>query len=120
VAHFSLESCGNCELLDQCPTKKQKKSYVVRFSHKALTASRQRKRIAENHKNNCSMRAGVEATNSALKRRHGMERLRVRGLAKSQVVVGLKITAQNFRRFCNCLLEAAKKLQKPDIGIAMS
>lgn len=119
VAHFPLESCSNCEFLDQCPVKKQKKSYVVRFSHKTLIASRQRKIIAENHKNNCSMRAGVEATNSALKRRHGMNRLRVRGLAKSQVTVGLKIIAQNFRRFCKFLFETAKK-QKPDVGIALS
>ncbi len=120
VAHFPLESCSNCEFLDQCPAKKQKKSYVVRFSHKTLIASRQRKMIAENHKNNCSMRAGVEATNSALKRRHGMSRLRVRGLAKSQVTVGLKIIAQNFRRFCKFLLDTAKKMQSPETGVALS
>ena len=37
------------------------------------------------------MRAGIEGTNSALKRRHGMNRLKVRGLVKSQVVVGFKV-----------------------------
>ena len=76
--------------------------------------------IAENHKSNCSMRAGIEGTNSALKRRHGMNRLRVRGLAKSQVEVGLKVTAQNFRRFCKHMLEIAKKLRKEDLGVALS
>lgn len=120
VAHFGLESCDNCELLDQCPVKKQKKSYVVRFSQKVLTASKQRKMIAENYKSNCSMRAGIEGTNSALKRRHGMSKLRVRGLAKSQVEVGLKVTAQNFRRLCTYLLQTAKKLNEPYIGVALS
>lgn len=120
IAHFPLESCESCDLLEQCPAKKQKKSYVVRISNKALTASKQRKMIAENHKINCSMRAGIEGTNSALKRRHGMNRLRVRGLTKSQVVVGFKVTAQNFRRFCKYLLENAKKLRKVELGFALS
>lgn len=120
VAHFALESCDNCELLDQCPAKKQKKNYVVRFSQKALTASEQRKMIAENYKANCSMRAGIEGTNSALKRRHGMNKLRVRGLAKSQVAVGLKVTAQNFRRLCKYLVETAKKPHRLDQGVAMA
>lgn len=120
IAHFPSECCENCELLAQCPAKKQKKSYVVRISNKALTASKQRKMIAENHKNNCSIRAGIEGTNFALKQRHGMNRLRVRGLAKSQVVVGLKVTAQNFRRFCKYMLEMAKKLRKQDLGVALS
>lgn len=119
VAHFGLESCDSCELLDQCPVKKQKKSYVVRFSQKVLTASKQRKMIAENHKSNCSMRAGIEGTNSALKRRHGMSKLRVRGLAKAQVEVGLKVTAQNFRRLCTYLLQTVKKLNEPYRGVAL-
>ena len=75
VAHFSLEQCAACALLDR-------------------------------------MRAGIEATNSALKRRHGMDRLRVRGLHKCQVVVGLKVTAQNFRRFCRYILEKIKTAAK--------
>jgi len=120
VAHFGLESCDNCELLDQCPAKKQKKSYVVRFSQKVLTASKQRKLIAENYKSNCSMRAGIEGTNSALKRRHGMSKLRVRGLAKSQVEVGLKVTAQNFRRLCTYLLQIAKKFNESYQRVALS
>ncbi|WP_407314680.1 transposase [Desulfosporosinus sp. SB140] len=62
----------------------------------------------------------MECTNSALKRRHGMNRLKVRGLAKSQLVVGLKVTAQNFRRFCKHMLEIAKKLRKEDLGVALS
>ena len=119
VAHFSLESCEGCELLDQCPVKKQKKSYVVRFSQKALTASKQRKLITENYKSNCSMRAGIEGTNSALKRRHGMSKLKVRGLAKVQVEVGLKVTAQNFRRLCTYLLQTVKKLNEPYQGVVL-
>jgi len=119
VAHFAIEACENCELRDQCFARQQKKNYVVRISHKAVAASRQRKTIADNHTLNTSMRAGIEGTNSALKRRHGLDRLRVRGLAKSQVVVGLKVIAQNFRRFCRYVLEAAKSLIEPYSGVTM-
>jgi len=65
------------------------------------------------------MRSGIEGTNSALKRRHGMSKLRVRGLVKSQVEVGLKVTAQNFRRLCTYLLKNAKKFNEPYHGVAL-
>lgn len=120
VAHFPVECCTTCELLERCPGKSQKNSYVVRMSHKSLTAARQRLLIAKNHKMNCSMRAGIEGSNSALKRRHRMGRLDVRGLAKSQVVVGLKITAQNFRRFCKHMLEQMKSQRKQVLGVSLS
>jgi hypothetical protein len=119
VAHFPLDACNNCEFRDRCPAKKQKKSYVVRISKKSLEAAIQRLKIDINRRQNVSMRAGIEGTNSALKRGHGMDKLYVRSKAKCTVVAGLKITAQNIRRFVKYLQQAFNKL-KPNInGITM-
>ena len=119
VAHFPLDVCSNCELREKCHAKKQKKSYVVRISKKSLEAAIQRIKLNANRRQNVSMRAGIEGTNSALKRGHGMDKLYVRGKVKCTVVAGLKITAQNIRRFVKHMQQAFKKL-KPDInGITM-
>jgi len=47
--------------------------------------------------------------NTFLKRGHGLSKLRVRGLVKCRVNVGLKVLAQNFKRFARYMLERAKK-----------
>lgn len=108
VAHFSIDACKNCERRDRCPAKQQKKSCVVRLSSKAITAAIQRNKINANRTENVSSRAGIEGTNSALKRRHRMDKLQVRGNFKCKVVVGLKVTAQNIRRFVNYMLGKTK------------
>lgn len=46
-----------------------------------------------------SIRSGVEATISELKRTHGMGKLRVRGRRKVDLAVGLKMTACNIKRW---------------------
>ncbi len=45
------------------------------------------------NKENTSKRAGIEGSNSALKRM-GLNKLKVRGKVKSMVVCGLKVTSQ--------------------------
>lgn len=93
VAHFATDACEHCEFADRCHAKHQKKSYVVRFSSKTITAAIQRNRINANRTQNVSSRAGIEGTNSALNRRHRMDKLQVRGEVKCKVVVGLKVIA---------------------------
>jgi hypothetical protein len=108
VAHFPTEACKHCEHRDRCPAKPQKKSFVLRFSSKTITAAIQRNKINANRTENISSRAGIEGTNSALKRRHRMDKLQVRGKVKCNVVVGLKVIAQNIRRFVNYMLGRVK------------
>jgi len=97
-AHFPLGTCANCDLLGLCYSKKQSKDYVVRISLKAANTGRERGKMKEEQKENISKRAGIEGSHSALKRT-GLYKLNVRGRAKSTVVCGLKITAQNIKRF---------------------
>jgi len=109
VAHFPKEACAKCELKNQCYCKEQKKDYVVRVNLKSIEAAKQREKIECRCEGNKSKRTAIEGTNSALKRGHGLSKLRVRGLVKCRVNVGLKVLAQNFKRFARYMLERAKK-----------
>jgi len=102
TAHFSHEVCGNCEKRGMCHSKRQVKDCVVRISLKSLNASRLREIMKANKKENVSKRAGIEGSNSALKSK-GLKKLRVRGKVKSTIVCGLKVTAQNIKRFVKFL-----------------
>ncbi|WP_235603228.1 transposase [Thermoanaerobacter sp. YS13] len=98
-----------CELKNQCYCKEQKKDYVVRINLKSIEAAKQREKIECRCEENKSKRAAIEGTNSALKSGHGLSKLRVRGLVKCRVNIGLKVLAQNFKRFARYMLEQAKK-----------
>ena len=97
-AHFPREACASCELREQCHSKEQSKDCVVRITIKAVEAGREREAIKEGKVENTSKRAGIEGTNSALKRK-GQDKLDVRGKTKSTIVSGLKVSAQNIKRF---------------------
>jgi hypothetical protein len=97
-AHFPHEACANCGLRDQCYSKTQVKDNVVRIDLKAINASREREVMKANKKESTSMRAGIEGSNSALKRK-GLQKLDVRGIIKVNTVCGLKVTVQNVKRF---------------------
>ena len=71
---------------------------MVRISLKSVVTDREREEIKENIVENTSKRAGIEGTNSALKRK-GQDKLAVRGLIKCKLVSGLKVTVQNIKRF---------------------
>jgi hypothetical protein len=97
-AHFPHEACAGCELKERCYSKKQSKDCVVRIPVKTVKAARDREKIKTDKKENTSMRAAIEGTNSALKSK-GQKKLKVRGIEKSTIVSSLKVTAQNIKRF---------------------
>jgi hypothetical protein len=102
IAHFDHSDCDKCELLQHCHSIHQKKHHLVRISLKAFSACSERAKVKEYKKVNTSKRAAIEGSNSALKRM-GLKKLRVRGMAKCQVVCGLKVAAQNIKRFTKYL-----------------
>ena len=57
-----------------------------------------------------SKRAGIEGSNSALKRK-GLEKIKVRGKIKSTIICGLKVTVQNIKRFIK-FLQGGYKVKK--------
>jgi hypothetical protein len=106
TAHFNLELCQNCEGKEVCPIKFLRKSTVVVITRKQRIAQKTRRQIEdkEQHRVNTSKRAGIEGTNSAVKRKHGAEKLAVRGHHKCQIVFGFKALAHNFKQTVRCKL----------------
>ena len=116
VAHFPKATCEGCAMKDQCHVKIQKKSAVVRISLKSFEAAAVRASIINEKKENTSMRAAIEGSNSAMKRK-GLRKLAVRGISKSSVVCDLKAAAQNISRFINFRKGGYKKKEKVKINM---
>lgn len=118
TAHFPKETCANCEFQEHCHSKEQTKENVVRIDLKSVKASREREKIKANQKENTSKRAGIEGSNSALKRT-GQDKLKVRGQIKSTLVSGLKVTVQNIKRMTKYIQGGykPKKNNPPSNGI---
>ncbi|MFZ3130727.1 MAG: transposase [Desulfosporosinus sp.] len=99
-AHFNINICTQCPLKDQCPVKFQKKDAVLRVNQKSLIAENTRLILMDkkDRNENGSKRAAIEGTNSALKRAYGAGKLKVRGLVRCSLVMGLKTIAHNFHQ----------------------
>lgn len=104
-AHFNRPICEQCPQKEICPVKFQKKDTVLRINQKALSAEETRLKIEDQElrREATSKRAAIEGTNSALKRARGVNKLRVRGIIKSKLVIGAKIIAYNFLRLAKFL-----------------
>lgn len=114
---------------DQCPQKEicrvkfQKKDTVLRVSQKALIAEQTRLKIEDRElrKEATNKRVAIEGTNSTLKRAHGVDKLSVRGIIKSKLVVGAKIIAHNFRQLTRFFQGYdRRKLPKSNQGIPVA
>ena len=119
-AHFSHEACSGCELRGLCYSKQQKKNCVVHIPLKSIETGRERDKMKTEQIENTSKRAGIEGSNSALKRK-GQDKLDVCGIIKSTFVSGFNVTAQNIKRFIKFMQGGykPKKTLAPDIGITV-
>lgn len=96
---FALTDCQDCPRLQDCPVKKGKKYYYLRFSEKEMRIAKRRdyEQSAE-FKDRYRWRAGVEATMSEYDRRTGAKQLRVRGMRPVKYSATLKALAVNIFR----------------------
>ncbi len=111
-AIFDGELCRSCTMLDQCPVRApnhrnkgcQARETVGDFRLEITPELRLRDQMyslqqTTEWKDRYKIRAGIEATNSELKRSHGIGKLRVRRLAKVCFAVACKLTACNVKRW---------------------
>jgi hypothetical protein len=99
LVHFDLSRCKSCLLIDDCPTKLQKKKAVLRFSRKQVASSqRRREQNTKIFKERFNIRAGIESTNAEMKTRQGLSKLRVRGQPRVEQTVIFKALACNIKR----------------------
>ncbi|MCP4367984.1 MAG: transposase [Deltaproteobacteria bacterium] len=96
---FAAFHCANCPALSNCPVKKGKKFYYLRFTKKELRlAERRIYEQSPEFKNRYRWRAGAEATVSEFDRRTGVKHLRVRGLKAVRFCATLKVIGVNLFR----------------------
>lgn len=101
------------------PSQETEKELRGRINLKSVKTAKERDKILINRKENTSMRAAIEGTNSALKRGHNLSKLQVRGQVKFTTHTGFKIIAQNFKRFCNYRLDQSKKIKTKNQGMSV-
>jgi hypothetical protein len=111
-AIFDGDTCRSCSMLDKCPVRApnhrergcQARDTIGDFRLEITAALRLRDQMYANQqtpqwKARYKIRAGIEATNSELKRSYGIGKLRVRRMAKVLFAVTCKLMACNVKRW---------------------
>ena len=107
---FERSTCEGCVLFARCPAQldQAQDGYVLRVDLVATNLERRRRAEASGQfKGRYAIRAGIEATNSELKRGQGLGNLRVRGRPRVELAVYLKALACNLKRMVRTLISEA-------------
>lgn len=113
--HVARAVCEACPLRVRCPVKLDRKQGVYVLKANLVQVNIEQRRRAEaspEWRERYAVRAGIEATNSELKRRHGLGRLRVRGGLRVRLAVYLKALACNVKRMIYALQAQADQTLK--------
>ena len=85
-------ACGHCDFHKQCPVTKVRDGYQLEHTAKdRRLAGRRAEQATEVFRERYQVRGGIEGTNSGLKRKTGLGRLRVRGRPAVDHAIYLKI-----------------------------
>jgi len=123
-ALFDGDKCRACDKLERCPVRAPNhrdkgagpRETVGNFRLEITPELRLRDYMlamqkTRDWKERYKIRSGIEATMSELKRRHGLGRLRVRGLARVRFAVVCKVTACNIKRWAKAVLASPAAAQ---------
>lgn len=108
---FVQATCAACPLRSYCPVTwhAPTQTYTVRIYPRAShLARRRRAQTGATFRERYAIRAGIEATNSELKRGHGLGHLRVRGRPRVVLATYLKALSCNIKRMVMATLRAAE------------
>lgn len=121
-AFFDGAVCGACPQRDRCPTRLLKNGTRVLHTtlHRAVLEERRIYEQFDEFKERYAPRAGIEGTNSELKRRHGLGRLRVRRQPRVRLAVYLKALACNVKRMVAHIVETLVAAEKMAEVVAAS
>jgi hypothetical protein len=104
---WSASVCDSCPFSRRCPAEASREgtAYVLKADlHKANLERRRRAEARGEFRPRYRIRAGIEGTNSEMKRSHGLGHLRVRMRPRVQMVVYLKALACNLKRMVRALI----------------
>ena len=122
LAVFSAEHCADCPYAAGCPASKLRNGTRRLRKRPAAIATevRQYEQRQPPFKTRYKIRSGVESTNREAKQRHGLAKPRVRGRARLELAVHLKVLAINAKRVCGHYLQlaAAEIRLEPQMALA--
>ena len=96
-------TCSQCEFRKECPVEKCRDGYCLYHTAKQRRlAGRRREEATDVFRDRYRIRGGIEGTNSGLKRKTGLGRLRVRGRPAVFQAIYLKIVGWNILRASVC------------------
>ena len=96
-------TCSQCEFRKECPVEKCRDGYCLYHTAKQRRlAGRRREENTDVFRDRYRIRGGIEGTNSGLKRKTGLGRLRVRGRPAVFHAIYLKIAGWNILRASVC------------------
>jgi len=96
-------TCSQCEFRKECPVEKCRDGYCLYHTAKQRRlAGRRREEATDVFRDRYRIRGGIEGTNSGLKRKTGLGRLRVRGRPRVFYSILLKIAGWNILRASVC------------------
>lgn len=106
-AFFNGKLCAKCVHQATCPAKPRRNGdrRLSATIEEVVLARRLRRESTEEFRGLYNMRAGIEGSNSELKRGHGMGELRVRGAPRVAFAVFFKLASCNIKRMLKYLLK---------------
>lgn len=99
VVRFSLEQCGSCPMIGQCPVAEREKFYSLSFTDRQVVVARRRQALdQEDYREKCRLRPAVEGTVSQFKQRTHNGKLTVRGYRRARNAIVAMAIGINFGR----------------------
>ena len=100
---MAKSDCDRCDFRKQCPVTKVRDGYQLEHTAKERRlAGRRAEQATDIFRERYQVRGGIEGTNSGLKRKTGLGRLRVRGRPAVDHAIYLKIAGWNILRASVC------------------
>ena len=116
-ASFPLATCKNCPYHSQCHPKEHKRVATIKVAMRTAFHARQQRFLkTEEFKTLARFRNGIETVPAALRSRHHVDRMPVRGYIKTKLFFGFKIAGMNARKLIRYLTGLVKVATYPKIA----
>ena len=116
-ASFPLATCKNCPYHSQCHPKEHKRVATIKVAMRTAFHARQQRFLkTEEFKTLARFRNGIETVPAALRSRHHVDRMPVRGYIKTKLFFGFKIAGMNARKLIRYLIGLVKVAPYPEIA----
>lgn len=115
-ASFPLATCKNCPYHSQCHPKEYKRVATIKIAMRTAFHARQKRFLkTEEFEALSHFRNGIETVPAALRSRHHVDRMPVRGYIKTKLFFGFKVAGMNARKLIRYLTGLVKVATYPEL-----